>query len=259
MLDPSLCPRPHSRWVGFTSLISHTFTTTAIPWSVRVAVITLLILGFFFLLRLIRTQRRRHQRPRLLRWHRRLTWGGIALTVIGLLATSPPGVTLATQALVSSVPMTSDHTADAIVVLGRGPKLRADRVEVAFNLWRQEQAPRIFLSGWGDAWLMMTQLRERGVAEQALGGEECSMTTEENGRFTASILRPQGVQKILLVTDPPHMLRSLLTFKQFGFEVFPSATPMSPELSYREKAAIAFREYGGLISYVLQGRLFSQR
>jgi uncharacterized SAM-binding protein YcdF (DUF218 family) len=134
----------------------------------------------------------------------------------------------------------------------------ADRVAVAATLWQTGQAPRIFISGHGDAFSIKHQLQEKGVAEQALDGEDCSMTTQENGKFTADILRPQGIQKILLVTDPPHMLRSLLTFRRFGFEVFPSATPMSTELGYREKAAIVFREYGGLVSYIFQGRLFSK-
>jgi uncharacterized SAM-binding protein YcdF (DUF218 family) len=82
------------------------------------------------------------------------------------------------------------------------------------------------------------------------------MTTEGNAKFTAQVLIPKGVRRILLVTDPPHMLRSLLTFRSQGFQAIPFASPLPPELTYREKASIVFREYGGLISYVVWGRFF---
>ncbi|XHX80074.1 MAG: YdcF family protein [Stenomitos frigidus ULC029] len=86
----------------------------------------------------------------------------------------------------------------------------------------------------------------------------CSLTTEENAQFTADLLLPQNVKRILLVTDSPHMLRSQLTFKSLGFEViaYPNAVP--PDLGYRERLNIVAREYGGILSYILKGR-FSER
>jgi hypothetical protein len=54
------------------------------------------------------------------------------------------------------------------------------------------------------------------------------------------------------------MLRSLLTFKSTGFDVAPFASPLPPELGYREQAALIFREYGGLLAYLLQGRFCGQ-
>jgi hypothetical protein len=36
---------------------------------------------------------------------------------------------------------------------------------------------------------MFMELQKKGVPEQALGGEECSMTTGENAKFTATVLK----------------------------------------------------------------------
>jgi hypothetical protein len=46
-------------------------------------------------------------------------------------------------------------------VLGRGPRLEADRLEVAAALWRIKRAPRIFVSGRGDAVRMFMELQKK--------------------------------------------------------------------------------------------------
>ena len=75
--------------------------------------------------------------------------------------------------------------------------------------------------------------------------------------FTASIQQPQGVKRILLVTDPPHMLRSLLTFRNVGFEVIPHKSSV-PHLTQTRKAMMMFYEYLGLVKYGLEGELVPQ-
>ncbi|MHA7878855.1 MAG: YdcF family protein [Saccharospirillum sp.] len=50
-----------------------------------------------------------------------------------------------------------------------------------------------------------------------------SRTTAENARYSADILLPQGIERILLVTESFHMPRSVWAFEQAGFEV--SAAP----------------------------------
>lgn len=256
MLNASLCPRTYSRWVALTSFISHSFTK-AVPLSTKLMAIALLIVVMGGLVWLVRRSKFRKKLFRKFRWSRRLTQGVIALTVICLLVTSPPGVALATQALSSAVPK-AEGNADVIVVLGRGPKLGGDRVSVAANLWRAKRAPKLFVSGRGDSGVMALQLESLGIPKTTIDGEDCSLTTEENAQFTARVLSPEGLKKILLVTDAPHMLRSLLTFRSFGFDVVPVASPLPSDLSYRERASIAFREYGGLIVYILKGRFFER-
>ncbi|MBO3464480.1 YdcF family protein, partial [Aetokthonos hydrillicola] len=81
-------------------------------------------------------------------------------------------------------------------------------------------------------------------------------TTQENALFTASILQPRQVKQILLVTDSPHMLRSLLTFRRLGFDVIPHISPIPPKLTPTKTAMLVFYEYMGLVSYGLEGRFF---
>ncbi|HEY9741447.1 MAG TPA: YdcF family protein, partial [Coleofasciculaceae cyanobacterium] len=97
-----------------------------------------------------------------------------------------------------------------------------------------------------------------GIPNQTLAYEECSRTTEENARFTATVLQPQGVKQILLITDSPHMLRSLLTFRSFGFTVIPYTSPVPANLASRTKALKVFSEYLALVGYGLQGRFRPQ-
>ncbi|MCL6436145.1 MAG: YdcF family protein [Leptolyngbyaceae cyanobacterium HOT.MB2.61] len=113
-------------------------------------------------------------------------------------------------------------------MLGRGPRLEADRLEVAAALWRIKRAPRIFVSGRGDAVRMFMELQKKGVPEQALGGEECSMTTGENAKFTATVLKPQGIQKILLVTIPPPCCDRSLPSKAQVLMSLPLPAPYPP-------------------------------
>jgi uncharacterized SAM-binding protein YcdF (DUF218 family) len=54
--------------------------------------------------------------------------------------------------------------------------------------------------------------------------EPDSSTTSENAAFSAAILKPAGVQRILLVTDAMHMPRAQRAFEQAGLQVVPAPT-----------------------------------
>ena len=183
---------------------------------------------------------------------------GVLLLLLYGLTCSAFGMELGSRALVSLLPADPGQPADAIVILGRGPELRPERTQVAAQLWQAKRAPVLFASGWGDAHEMGELLVQSGVAPAAISGEPCSRTTEENAQFTAALLKPQGVKTILLVTDPPHMLRSWLTFRSFGFAVIPHTNPLPSSISPHKEAFLLVREYVGLASYGVLGR-FSQR
>jgi uncharacterized SAM-binding protein YcdF (DUF218 family) len=119
---------------------------------------------------------------------------------------------------------------------------------------KEHRAPRIFVSGMLDARIIIQFMKDSGLSDRELSGEECSQNTEENGLYTTAILRPQGVQKILLVTDPPHMLRSLLVFRSFGFTVVPHLSPLPSDLSPQQKSYVVLREYAALAKYAVNGR-----
>jgi len=244
MLDPALCAHrlthTNGKWLELKPLLTAWLTSPS-----------LVILSLMCMIVLPWTTKR-------LPWRRQLSGLGTVLLLIYFTAQLPLTIDFASKGLVKFLPADSGLVADAIVVLGRGVPLRNYRVETAAELWQDHRAPLIFASGVGDAPQIIQHLREAGIPSQALEGEDCSRTTEENARFTARELQPQGVKRILLVTDPPHMWRALLTFRSFGFEVIPHISPLPPNLATNRKARIVFYEYMGLVSYGLQGRFLPQ-
>lgn len=180
--------------------------------------------------------------------------GTVTLALIYLVGIFPITVNLAEAVLKKSIPQDPGVTADAVVILGRGGRLNPSRAEVAAHLWQEHRAPLIFASGIFDAPKLLSILHGEGIPDQSLQGEDCSRTTYENARYTADWLKPQGIQRILLVTDGPHMLRSLLTFRGFGFEVIPVPSPGMKSLDRTSRTRLVLREYLGLVSYGLLGR-----
>jgi uncharacterized SAM-binding protein YcdF (DUF218 family) len=180
--------------------------------------------------------------------------------LFGLTGILPLLVFFASEFLVVFLPSDPGTKADAIVLLGRGAGgFYTDRADLAAKLWKAGRAPLVFASGINDAGSLLDQVEEKGIPQRALDGENCSLTTAENALFSAAILQAQGRQRILLVTDEPHMLRSMLVFRANGFTVIPRTTPLPSYLSFRDKAFLTLREYGGLIGYALQGLYFPQK
>ncbi|MGA7933498.1 MAG: hypothetical protein WCA35_08115, partial [Kovacikia sp.] len=61
-----------------------------------------------------------------------------------------------------------------------------------------------------------------------------------------------------LVTDLPHMRRSVLSFDSFGFTVLPYPSPLPAQMSFQDQLTVIVREYLGLAKYSFTGR-FRQR
>jgi uncharacterized SAM-binding protein YcdF (DUF218 family) len=188
------------------------------------------------------------------RWRRWLIYPLMAVVVGLALTFSPLGVALANWGLTFALPLDSGNSVDAIVVLGRGEVLRERRVEIVNSLWKSKRSPDIFASGMLDALEIINRLKEEGVPAQALSGERCSQTTQENAQFTSTLLRPRKLQTILLVTDTPHMLRALLLFQSFGFNVIPYPASLPPTLDVSKQMRSILREYVAIGSYALTGQ-----
>jgi uncharacterized SAM-binding protein YcdF (DUF218 family) len=52
--------------------------------------------------------------------------------------------------------------------------------------------------------------------------EERSRTTWENARMSAEILLPEGIQRVVVVTQAWHMPRAVWSFEKAGFSVVPA-------------------------------------
>ncbi len=181
-------------------------------------------------------------------WRRRLTQPRAILWLVGFIATlALMFVVVVFQGLF--LPTDSAKVADAIVILGRGEPFRIQRVDVAAELWRFKRSSVIFVSGRGDAAQIIHLLKEKGIANQVLDGENCSLTTKENAIFTAAILKPQAT-RIVLITDAPHMWRSLLLFQDLGFQVTPHKSGLPNSLSFQQRIFLALKESSLLVDYL---------
>lgn len=177
----------------------------------------------------------------------------LTLGLLLLLANSPLGMTLANQGLLWGLPLDTGSPAEAIVILGRGPELRDQRVETAIQLWQNNRAPTIFASGARDALEITNQLKLNEIPGSRLGGELCSQTTEENAMYSEAILKSRGIHNIILVTDAPHMIRAFWEFQRLGFEVIPHPSPFPDSFSQTMKTRLMMREYSALLAYKLIG------
>lgn len=201
------------------------------------------------------SSRRRRSRNRV----GKLLFQSVAFVLlVYLLIGSPLGAFLAVRGLTFPLPEDPGTQVDAIVVLDRGDKLKKPRVELATQLFQDDRAPRIWTIGGDDVRAIRKQLKARNLSAENLAGVDCARTTYEEAILSAAVLGPQGVRQIMLITDPPHMLRALLTFKSFGWEVIPRVSPLPSDFTSIEVSWLSIQNYLGLASYWLLGR-FRQR
>ncbi|GAB4149339.1 MAG: YdcF family protein [Cyanobacteria bacterium J069] len=179
----------------------------------------------------------------------------LSLGCFALVVVSPAGVSALEQSMTIFAAADTHEPVDAIVVLGRGRRLNPSRVATVAELWRTGRSPKIFVSGAGDAPLIVESLQAAGIPAEALAGEECSTTTEENAWFSRAALFPQGIKRVLLVTDGPHLWRSQMTYESVGFSVITHSSPLTEQLSRKRRLSLMTRETLALVAYGLKGRL----
>jgi len=133
------------------------------------------------------------------------------------------------------------RAADAIVVLGAAqymgrpsPVLRA-RLDHAIALYHRGLAPRLaFTGGRGtgdttsEADVGRRYALRHGVPAAAILVETEGRTTRESLRAVAALLRARGMTRVILVSDPFHMLRLRIVARRLGLEPFTSPTRTSP-------------------------------
>ena len=145
--------------------------------------------------------------------------------------------------------------ADVIVVLGAAqydgrpsPVLKA-RLDHAVQLYKQGMAPRLLFTGGrreGDAVSeAITGQRysvKHGVPASAIMLEGTSRTTLASIRGTALMLRTDTTEqapRVLLVSDPFHMLRLTVLARLYGMKPMPSPTRTSP-ISAKQAIALEY-------------------
>jgi uncharacterized SAM-binding protein YcdF (DUF218 family) len=138
--------------------------------------------------------------------------------------------------------------ADAIVVLGAAqyagrpsPVLKA-RLDHAVGLYRRGLAPRVVLTGGvgegdttSEAAVGRRYARRAGVPDSSLLTEEHGRTTTESLYAVAEILQQTRGPRVILVSDPFHMLRLRIIAGRLGMTAYTSPTPTSPIERSEEK------------------------
>ncbi len=132
-----------------------------------------------------------------------------------------------------------DHAthADVILVLGcsiygappgqASPCIRA-RADHAAALYRQGLAAHVITSGGAveeetsEASVLAGVLQADGVPAAAIRTEDQSRDTIQNIRNSRVILRAEGWQTVILVTEPYHIKRATLIARDAGLTVYPS-------------------------------------
>lgn len=182
----------------------------------------------------------RRSRPRLAGVCFALGLGGFWLMSLPVMVEWGAGALESEPALTQSQWSTLAEQADAIVVLGSGrergdPAWGSDQ-PTGVGLERQRYAARLakasglpILTSGGlhygtpptEAALMAESLLN-DFDVKVRWQEGRSRTTWENAQFTAQVLEPQGVKRIVLVTQAWHMQRAVWSFEQAGFTVVPA-------------------------------------
>ncbi len=142
------------------------------------------------------------------KWLRLATAAAGLLVVLVLSAALFPRQLL----LVDSGPV----TADVLVVLGGGS---GERVDTAAELFKAGVAPRIIVSGAGDADDNKRLLVNRGVPAEAIQLESASTSTRQNAQMTIGLLRSEHVHRAIIVTSWYHSRRALHCFRHYGPEL----------------------------------------
>jgi uncharacterized SAM-binding protein YcdF (DUF218 family) len=106
-------------------------------------------------------------------------------------------------------------TADAMVVLGGTP----DRAVRAADLFKQGEAPKILISGFGDCLSNEKLLEHSGVTNVAIILEPQSHTTRENAEFSIALLRKVHAHRVIIVTSWYHSRRALACFEHYAPDI----------------------------------------
>ncbi|MHB1094429.1 YdcF family protein [Thiobacillus sp.] len=214
----------------------------------------------------------------------RLAMSLILLSTAALYALSTPWVGgLLQKTLEISTPLAPAQlqAADAIVVLGGGRRLDSaeygsdtlnglslERLRYAVFLHRSSGLPILVTGGkpgggtLAEGRIMQQVLQsEYGIAPRWV--EDAALTTWDNARLSARLLRDSGIRRIVLITHAWHLRRAVPLFKAQGLDVAPAGIQFSstrldsvldviPTPAGLRDSTFALHEWLGILWYKLR-------
>lgn len=220
----------------------------------------------------------------IVRWRRKLGRTLQILAVLWLIVASMPcvgGMLLHSLQTHPPLDQAKGHqNAQAIVVLSAGADVVAkeygmpvigpmtmQRLRYGALLQRRFDLPMLVSggvprSGAPTLASMMQWTAENELSAKVQWREERSKDTRENARYSAKLLKQDGITKILLVTSAWHMPRSADCFEREGItviaaptgfrgEIFASWTSFVPHWNGLRDTCLAMHEWGGRVVYAV--------
>ena len=180
----------------------------------------------------------------LLGQRRSLAIGLIAVSQLALLLLAMPAIANALARTLEPAPLRADamKSAQAIVILGGGRNRGApewggetvnqftlQRLRYAARLARESGLPLYVTGGKPDGGefaegTLMGAVLARELAVPVRWIDTAADSTRENALMAAKDLKPQRIERVVLVTSALHMPRSQRAFERAGFSVIPAAT-----------------------------------
>jgi len=141
-------------------------------------------------------------------------------------------------AVLSYAAMSDDGPADAAIVLGAavpstGPSpVYVERLNHAIDLYRSGAVKYLIMTGGkglgervAEAEAGRQKAIEDGVPPEAILTETASRDTEQNLANVRPIVDAHGFRRVLIVSDPLHMMRAMQAASAAGLDAAPSPTP----------------------------------
>jgi uncharacterized SAM-binding protein YcdF (DUF218 family) len=214
----------------------------------------------------------------------RLAMSLILLSTISLYVLSTPWAGgLLQKTLEISAPVNPEtlRTADAIVVLGGGRRVASaeygsdtlngislERLRYAAYLHRSSGLPILVTGGKPGGGMLSEGRIMQHVLQSEYGFptrwiEGAALTTWDNARLSAPLLKAQGIQRIVLVTHAWHLRRAVPLFESQGLSVIPAGIQFSstrvdsfldllPTPAGLRDSAFALHEWLGILWYKLR-------
>ncbi|HYG32466.1 MAG TPA: YdcF family protein [Methylophilaceae bacterium] len=165
--------------------------------------------------------------------------------------------------------------AEVIIVLGGGLYFKApeyaggetvsnvtlQRLSYGAKLHRETSLPILVTGGAVNKHLPEGVLMQKRMQDDfqvpARWAEDRAINTFENAQFSAAILKTEGISRIYLVTHAWHMPRSVMAFRNAGFEVIPA--PMAFTTRYQNDVFAFLPSSGALVNaYILTHELIGR-
>jgi uncharacterized SAM-binding protein YcdF (DUF218 family) len=181
-----------------------------------------------------------------LKRHRALGRGLIAISLIMIWLLSTPWIAGFLLNSLKPVPTAlTGKEADAIVILAGGSIKdsteyggdtlgRFSLERVRYGAWLAKRLGKPILvtggapiGGKPEAEIMRDSLMLEFGVKRVRWVESDSINTRENARYAAHLLKPDGIQRIYLVTNAWHLARAIPEFEMLGFKVIPAGTGYS--------------------------------